>query len=539
MRPRLGVVGMLLLGFGLLAAAGIGWVMLRGEPVHADQPGASGEWLKVERSDFEVVCREDGELKPVKVTTIGFTDWGRVAWLVPEGTRVAKGDKIVSVETDRIEDDIQIIQDELAVAERNLAQLEQTQELDRKQWETTMLAEKDRLDLARLKEKQILDKPDELEKKEADNKLRGAEARVAAAKADFEALAPLVERGFANRADVEAKELALKLAECELARAKLDVTDILDGATSEERRKAALDRNTAEAAYKLKELERDQQMTNNAFQVRASQYQAENLRGRLARRKKNLEESTRTAPHGGIVVYRTVGWDGNKKVSIGDNVGPWMSPVDLPSYDKMKVRTQVPESVVRFLHPRTENGEGSEARVRVKTLAGKVYPAEVTWIDGWARDRNAKLSEADIKNKGLSGVRVFDVEVELKVSDPERLRDGFRAVVEFPLETLKNVIAIPAHAVKTVGMHATVQANADGDPVTRVVSLGKESNGRIVILSGLSEKDKVLVPPMPTEAAEDAAASAMAGGGETGAAKDANGGGAMAPGGGRGGPATP
>src|SRR6185295_4176014 len=123
-----------------------------------------------------------------------------------------------------------------------------------------------------------------------------------------------------------------------------------------------------------------------------------------------------------------------KKVDIGDMVGPWNSPLDLPDCRFMKVRTQVPESVVRRLRARhgpaatspgvaPANQAGSTALVKVKTLPGREYHAEVKWIDGWARDRNSKLSDADIKSQGLSGVRVFDVEVELAESDPECLRE--------------------------------------------------------------------------------------------------------------------
>lgn len=523
----------------LILAAALGWVTMRGQRAGADSPATvTGEWIAAERGDFEIVCREDGELRPVKVTTIGFTNWGKVSWLVPEGTRVHKGDKIVSLETDRLEEEIQQLQDEVATNERNLAQAEQTEELDKKRLEASMLTEKDRLDLARLKEKQILEKPDDLEKQEATNTLKSAEAKLASAKGDYESLAPLVEKGFATRADVESKELSMKLAECDLETARLKAQDLMDGVTSEERRKANLDRAVAEAAYKLKEIEREQQLVADAFAVRASRFATEKSKERLERRKKNLDESTRTAPHEGIVVYRTVGWEGNKKVSIGDNVGPWMSPVDLPSYDTMKVRTQVPESVVRYLAPRHDPaGEGdagkpgSVARVRVKTLPGKVYPAEVTWIDGWARDRNAKLSEADIKNKGLSGVRVFDVEVELKESDPDRLRDGFQAVIDFPIETLKSVIAIPAHAVRTVDGRATVQVGVDGKIETRTVRMGKESNGRVVIEEGLREGERVLVPPKPPEEAEPlrAASEGSAGGAD---ATKAGPGAAAPPGGG-------
>jgi multidrug efflux pump subunit AcrA (membrane-fusion protein) len=191
-------------------------------------------------------------------------------------------------------------------------------------------------------------------------------------------------------------------------------------------------------------------------------------------------------------------------------VGPWSHPIDLPSYDIMKVRTQAPESVVRRLRARrrvdrTGPGEGrsepgSSARVWTKTLPGKVYRAEVIWIDGWGRDRNATLSAADIKSQGLSGVKVFNVEVELKESDPERLREGFRATVEFPIKTIPNVIAVPVHAVDFHAGVATVQVRVNGDSNRRIVRLGPESNGRVVIREGLREGEVIWVPPAPSSA---------------------------------------
>lgn len=499
-----------LLVIGSIVACFLLW---RDGAVEAEtKSGKGGDWLEVKRGDFKVVCREDGELRPVKVTTIGFLWWGKIAWMVDEGTRVKKGDKLVSLETDKLKEQIEQAQDELADAERDLAEQEQARDLEIKRLEADMQAEKDRLALARLKEKEALAHPTDFEREEASNGLKRAQARLASAKAKLDSIKPLIEKGFAQRSDVEAKQLDLKLAGIELKQAKLKASQLLGGPIPSDRRLANLEREQAEIAFKLKELDRDVAIEGAEAKVRSAQNRAKYLRKRLADRQRNFNESTRTAPHDGIVSYRTVGWHRPKKVEIGDKVGPWYHPIDLPSYDIMKVRTQVPESVVRELKARrnldgTGQGEGriargSAASVWVKTLPGRVYPAEVIWIDGWGRDRNATLSDADVKSQGLSGVKVFNVEVELRESDPERLREGFRATVEFPIRTIPNVIVVPSHAVDFRHGIARVRVRDKGRPRTRAIKLGTESNGQVVVKEGLREGEKIWVPPAPTKVEE-------------------------------------
>ena len=142
----------------------------------------------------------------------------------------------------------------------------------------------------------------------------------------------------------------------------------------------------------------------------------------------------------------------------------------------------------------------------IKTLPDKEYPAEVIWIDGWARDRNAKLADADAKAQGLAGVRVFDVEVELLESDTERLRDGFQARVEFPGDTRKSVLSLPLTAIVHREGGTFVQVQPDGGaPEWRKVETdltGRRAGqthapgqraGDIIIKSGVNAGERVLL----------------------------------------------
>lgn len=472
------------------------------KPALADAATATVSWMIVQRGDFEEVCSEEGELRPAKLTTITFTDWAQISWLIPDGTRVKKGDKVAAVKTERIEDELSRSANELAQAERSLAQQIQAFELEKKKYENELENVNATLELAKLKEREELAKPLPLEREEATNLVVSAKARVAAAREDLDAMTPLVEKGFGQRAELEEKRLAHETALVQLENATAKSNRILAGATEIEKAKAVQARQAADVAARIKELERDRSTMDMQAKIVKHRNWIKQIRQRIDKRKEQMATSIRYAPHDGIVIYREISWHGQKKVEVGSWVGPWSSPLDLPNYDFMKVRTQVPESVVNHLtarHGPPNPRPGTKVRVRIKTLPDRDYPAEIAWIDGWARDRNANLSKADVRSEGYAGLQVFNVEVDLSDSDTDRLREGFRAIVDFPIRMHPDVLAVPRGAVQIRRGQATVRVKAGDETVTRTVVLGPESHDRVVVREGLREGESVFIPPTGEE----------------------------------------
>ncbi len=507
----------------VLLVAAIGGVLVtstsRHFKVHGEQDSkvASAEngqdIAVVKRGDFEEVCVEVGELRPVQVTTLASPTQGMLGFIVPEGTLVKKGEKVFSLETRQLEDRSKQLQDELASAQLNLAQQQQQRDLDVKRLATELAFQKDNTNLAKLKEDDLLSHPQEIDKRDAANVLETAQTQLQSDKHGLEITQELFDKGFASTGDLRTKDLAYKTSLVGMKRAQIKADTILGGPLEYDRKKAALARETAGLDLALKELDIKDQTDDYAVRIRAAEHGVEASKRKLDRCLRDLEHSVVRAPHDGVVVYRIVNRDLNKKVEVGDRVGPWNSPIDLPNYESMKVRTQVPESFVQRLVAKSggqAGSAGSAARVSVKTLPDVVYTAEVTWIDGWARDRNAKLSDADVKAQGMAGVRVFDVEVELKESDPTRLRDGFQATVEFPGELLKDVLSIPASSVvrREGGTYVQVVTDEGTSPTWRKVELGAQSAHAFVVTSGLNEGEKVISAPevTPPEKAKDAKA---------------------------------
>ncbi|HEY3319539.1 MAG TPA: hypothetical protein VGP72_03575 [Planctomycetota bacterium] len=478
------------------------------------EPTKPGQWVPIRRGDFEVLCREEGELKPVKVTSLTFLRWGKISFLIPEGTYVKKGEKVVAMETKDLEEEVSQLQEDASAAERNLAQLEQNRDLEIKRLSVDMASVKDMDAFATLKEKDLISRPLDVDKEQATSMLEGARARLANAEADLVAYKPLADMGFGRGTDLAAKEVAVAKAKVELQRAEMKFQLTMAGATftsvvtpirSYDRDKAKLGRESAALDVKLKQIEVEDTTDALEVKIKAAQRSLAHTKRHISRHKVDLERSVLIAPHEGLVVYRTSDFRGMKKPEIGEWAGPWFSPVELPNYERMKVRTQVPESFINRIQarpPKTADGQAagtalspaSKARVTIKTLPDKVYTAEVTWIDGWARDRNSKLSDADIKAQGLSGVRVFDVEVELEESDAERLREGFRATVDFPVEMHAGVLSIPVSAITDRNHAPHVLVKTSEGNQWQKVEIGVQSLDRVIVTSGIHDGDEIFVP---------------------------------------------
>jgi RND family efflux transporter MFP subunit len=101
---------------------------------------------KVERGDVRIVLTESGELRAAQQTTVSAANDKLINWLVPEGTRVAKGDLLIRFEAGKYELSRNTAKSMLAVARADLAKALSEREARRS------TEEKARLDYASLPE---------------------------------------------------------------------------------------------------------------------------------------------------------------------------------------------------------------------------------------------------------------------------------------------------------------------------------------------------------------------------------------------------
>ncbi|MCX7803843.1 MAG: HlyD family efflux transporter periplasmic adaptor subunit [Planctomycetota bacterium] len=480
----------------ILAAAAVvlavvAFAVARGGSDAAAWGGQGWREAKARRGRFEVVCVEEGTIRPVRQTVVASRETGRIAWICPDGQRVAGGDKLVELESEEQQEELKRLKESLAEAERAAADAEQALAMATRRLDAELKAEEDRAAVARLKEAETLAGPTDLERADAEAVFRAADLKLKAAQEEVARMGPLVSQGYAKESDLRRAEIQMRIAECEAAKAGIAIGKIRRGVAGSARSRAEIARLKADTALELKRLDRDLELWSLQWSLKSSRSNVERLKERVGKTEEAIERRVIRAPHDGIAV-RCEPHRRGRKIEVGDQVWSNMPVIEIPDMSRVKVRTQIPEKYARFV------SEGAtEARVRLKAAPDTGYRGVVVWMDRWARDRNASLSPADRKSQGPSGMRVFDMDVEIRDGDISRLRLGFRVVCEIVARVLEDVVIVPREAVRDApGGPAVAVVSGSGVRLT-AVKLGPESGGEVAVIGGLAGGETILVPEAP------------------------------------------
>lgn len=172
-----------------------------------------------------------------------------------------------------------------------------------------------------------------------------------------------------------------------------------------------------------------------------------------------------TAPFDGLV--------SNRQVDPGSMAAPGMPLLTIEDTSAYRLEVRVDESQAHLVSP------GLAAEVRIDNSA--------TDDEGWAPSTVAEVESVD------PSLHSFVVKLDLPRS--AGLRSGVfgRARVLGPSE---RVLSVPATAVVRRGqLTLAYVVDAEGAARLRMLSAGRERNGRIEVLAGLNEGDRVVLAP--------------------------------------------
>lgn len=167
-----------------------------------------------------------------------------------------------------------------------------------------------------------------------------------------------------------------------------------------------------------------------------------------------------TAPVAGIIV--------KKHMEVGATASPGMPIVSIEDASAYRLEVAVEES-----------------RSRSAKIGGRVL---VTIDSAEMRDVEGRVAE--IVPAANPGSRTYTVKIDLPTNDS--LRSGVFGTARFP-EGQREVIAIPQQAIANRGQLSGVFiVGSDGVARFRIVRTGKSAEGKIEILSGLSEDEEIV-----------------------------------------------
>jgi RND family efflux transporter MFP subunit len=171
---------------------------------------------------------------------------------------------------------------------------------------------------------------------------------------------------------------------------------------------------------------------------------------------------TLLAPVGGYVTA--------KEIVQGQKIEPGMELYTITDLSRVWVEADVYESEAR------EVTTGTEATISLPYDPGKGFPAKVAYVQPWLNEEARTLRvRFDVPNASLY------------------LKPGMYADVSFSLGATEGVV-IPDSAVMDSGVRQVVFVDrGEGRFEPREVTLGARSAGKALVLSGVSEGEKVVV----------------------------------------------
>jgi macrolide-specific efflux system membrane fusion protein len=168
------------------------------------------------------------------------------------------------------------------------------------------------------------------------------------------------------------------------------------------------------------------------------------------------------APLGGTIILRSI--EPGQTFSTSD--------VLFAMADRLTVKAQVDETDLSQIHV------GQKAQITLDAYLDK--------------NLDAKVSQVAYEAKTINNVTTYTIDV-LPTEKIEFLRSGMTANVTFFGETKEDILVIPNEFIKYEGGKPDIQVKTEKKPESREVKLGITDGKITEILSGLDEKDIVVL----------------------------------------------
>lgn len=460
-----------------LAAVAVSW---KGSAASA----ATLQSAIVSPQTFHVVLKEKGELKAARSTDIKCEVEGRstIISLIPEGTSVQKGDLLVTLASDEIENKIRETELKEANAYTNFESAKAELDIQRDRNASDIRKAQLQIELKTL----------ELQKyKEGDwaQKLKDAEVAIEQAKItldrrkqDFEASKQLFDKNYTTKTEFDEADFNHKKAEWDLEKAKMAL-EVLKKYTHEADLKIKeSDLDEAEKEYDRVEKNAKAEETKKLRNVEGREKELVLIQDQLAKFRAQKEKCRIFAPTQGFVVYYQGGggrWGmgSDTQMKEGAAVIERQILMQLPDTSEMMVVVRVHEAKtdkLRLDQPVTVTIEG---------IPGRVFTGRVRKIAALADSQSGWLNP-DLKE--------YETEILLDPTDVA-LKPGVTAQAEIMVTTVENELAIPVQAIYAKSGRRFV-FRQKGDKAEAVpVQVGPVGTEWAAITSGLNSGDRVLM----------------------------------------------
>ncbi len=427
---------------------------------------------------------EAGAIKPREQIIIKNEVEGRatILYLVPEGTRVQKGQVLVELDTAalmerRVEMDIVVQNADSAYisAKENFEIVQNQAKSDIELAELALSFSKE--DLQKYREGEY---PNKLNDSMGNVTL--AEEELERGRDKYEWSKKLYEEKYLSETELKSDELSWKRAELSLKTAKGNL-DLLQRYTY----KRDVAKLESDVRQNTMALDRTQRKANsNVVQaevaLRARELEFSRNKERFIKLEEQIDKAKILAPMDGLVIFASSAqnrWGNQEPLAEGQEVRERQELIYLPTADTFIAEIDVHESNLKKVYP------GLPVRVRVDAVPSRSFSGTVSKISPLP-DAMRMWANPDLK--------VYKTQLNIE-GGGDVLKSGMNCQAEIIVEQYTNTLYLPIQCVTRVDKMPSVWLKtANGDEL-RQVEIGLDNNRFVRIINGLALGDEVLLTP--------------------------------------------
>lgn len=463
------------IALGLMLFLGLAYIILA--------PGENGPDVltaTATRGDLVITVTDRGELESAKEIKIlcEVEGGGKVATIVPEGTRVKATEQIATLDTDLLQKSINEQEIKWEQADGKLRAATTDLDVETNKGEGEVAKAENALAVARIDfdSYEVGEYQVEVEKRKASLELARKELKEAEDGLLFKR--EMVKKGFSPEEQLRSTELNLDSKRAKVREQEADLM-VLEMYTKKKR----LTELQGKLDDAIRECDRAKTSLKNTVakcesEISAAQKTATLEKRELERLRQQIDKCVIKAPQDGIVIYaKRHYWDEGSEIRPGATLHYQQPIVVLPDLNEMQVKMRVHESVVKKVK------RDQTATMLVDALPGQVLHGRVINVATQAQSQGWRST-------------VKEYETTVTVDDLPHdagLRPGMTAEVKIQLKTIHNALTVPVQAVSEFD-DAHVAYVLNGYTIERrKVKIGDSNDTLVEIIEGIQEGERVVL----------------------------------------------
>jgi len=402
--------------------------------------------------------------------------------IVPEGTRVKKGELLITLDSSDFEDALVAEEITLQNAKTTLISAEESLAVGKNQAESDLEKANLALEFAQADLKKYVEGDYLNQVTDANAQIIVKEEALQQAEGKLEGSQRLFKDKYISATELKRDELAKSRAKLEVDLAKNQLKLLQDFTYPRQIKQLESDIWQAEmAAERAKRKARADVVLLEAALLEAKST-LERQDGIVKKLQENIANTKIYAPADGMVVYASSQrerWGSSEPLDVGQQVRERQELIHLPTSDKVKAEIKVHESSMQKIKV------GLPAVVMVDALSEKTFTGQVAKI--------AMLPDAQMVwlNPDL---KVYAAEINLD-GGGNGLRTGMSCRASIVVKEYDDVVFVPVQAVVRIGDKPTVYVVKDGKSEPRNVEIGLDNNRMVHVISGVEFGETVLLAP--------------------------------------------